>query len=55
MEGRLRNTKVYTYDEDLIQDLDYEYSYEETGNWIKRIESNNGRLTYITVREIEYR
>jgi len=55
VDGNLVSTSVYDDSDRLIQELAYVYSFDENGNWIKRIESNQGRLTYITVREIEYR
>lgn len=53
--GLLCNKLVLTDDEKVILDFTYEYQYDCKENWIKRIETDRGRVTHITVREIDYR
>ncbi len=54
-KGHVCNKLVLTDDDKVIQDFTYDYEFDQKDNWIKKIETDRGRVTHITVREIEYR
>jgi hypothetical protein len=55
-ENGLQNkTTSYTENDELIKEVSHEYSFDDSGNWIKQLGKDRGRSDYITMREIEYK
>lgn len=56
--GNIIERKEYTFEGRFIcyltRTTTYEYKYDEKGNWIERIQSENDTPQYITEREYEY-
>ncbi len=52
--GRLIRKTFNKLDGGFLASYAYEYDYDKQGNWIKRIQFENGVPRYILIREIEY-
>jgi YD repeat-containing protein len=53
-KGDVSEENMYYKDGKLWTQALYEYVYDIKGNWIKRIDREDGKATFVTVREIEY-
>lgn len=53
-KGDVSEENMYSADGKPWTQALYEYVYDSKGNWIKRIDRENGSGTFVTVREIEY-
>jgi len=52
--GNVIERKVYDSDGKLFEDFSFKYTYDEHGNWTKRIDYLNEFPEYILEREYEY-
>ena len=53
--GRLINSKGYNQKDSLISIINFEYVFDKFDNWIEKKSFENGKLSYIKRRQIEYK
>ncbi len=53
-EGNETELSVFTADNKLLEHFTYKYSYDDVGNWIKKIEKSNGTSKNIWTRHLDY-
>ncbi len=53
-DGMLIKRLYLDEDENLQDTYEFEYTFDNTGNWITRKEIRNGKIAFIVEREIEY-